>query len=88
MFKALKEFAQADRLVQVGDVIETASTRMIELGLVEVIADEVVAEKPKKEPKEPKAPKVKEVKEEVKDQILTEDSANVSVEKTEEKTEE
>ena len=87
MFKALREFTQGDRLVQVGEVVENASTRMIELGLVEVVADEAKAEKPKKEPKV-KETKTKEVKEEtkteeVKEQILTEDSANVTVEKTE-----
>lgn len=95
MFKALKEFAQGDKLIQAGDLVETATTRMIELGLVEPITSEVQevkevqapkAEKPKKEKKAKEETKVEEVKvEEV--QILTEDSADVTVE-TVEKTEE
>lgn len=92
MFRALKEFAQGDRLIQAGDLVETATIRMIELGLVEPITGEVQevkeaqapkVEKPKKDKKAKEETKVEEVKvEEV--QILTEDSADVTVEKTEE----
>lgn len=93
MFRALKEFALGDRLVQAGEVVETASARMIELGLVEQITGEVQevqtqvqkTEKPKKEKKAKEETKVEEVQvQETTEQILTEDSAEVTVEKTEE----
>ena len=72
MFRAIKEFTQGYTLVSVGDIVETATTRMIELGLVEEIVEvQEKVEKPKKE----KAPKteVKETKEEVKEVKETEE---------------
>ena len=92
MFKAAKEFTLGDQVIAEGQEVQNPTVRMKELGLVievpdevEVKTEKVKAEKPKKETKE--VTEVQETKTEtldVKDEILTEDSANVTVEKTEE----
>lgn len=95
MFKAAKEFTLGDQVIAEGQEVQNPTVRMKELGLVievpdelEVKTEKVKAEKPKKEKKETKeVTEVQETKTEtldVKDEILTEDSANVTVEKTEE----
>lgn len=79
MFKATKEFTLGETTIQVGQEVKNPTERMIDLGLVVEVVEtvETKTEKPKKEKKT-------EVKEEAKDEILTEDSATVTVEKTEE----
>lgn len=95
MFKAAKEFTLGDQVIAEGQEVQNPTVRMKELGLVievpdelEVKTEKVKTEKPKKEKKEAKeVTEVQETKTEtldVKDEILTEDSANVTVEKTEE----
>jgi hypothetical protein len=93
MFKAAKEFTIGDAVIAEGQEVKNPTVRMKELGLVVEVQDEqpeqeAKTEKPKKEKKEKKeVEKVEEVKTEtteVKDEILTEDSANITVEKTEE----
>lgn len=95
MFKAAKEFTLGDQVIAEGQEVQNPTVRMKELGLVievpdelEVKTEKVKTEKPKKEKKEVKETKeeIKEVTEvlEVKDEILTEDSSDIQVEKTEE----
>ena len=88
MFKATKEFLIGDTIIAVGQEVANPTQRMQDLGLVvevQEVQEAPVAkvEKPKKEKKED--PKVDETE---KTEILTEQSSNVTVEKTEEKTEE
>ena len=87
MFKATKEFTLGDQVIAEGQEVQNPSERMKELGLVVEVqeakvekAEKVKAEKPKKEKK---AQEIK-VEETVEEVILTEDSADVTVEKTEE----
>jgi hypothetical protein len=95
MFKAAKEFTFGDQVIAEGQEVKNPSVRMQELGLVVEVPDEVEVktekvktEKPKKEKKEvEKTEKVEETKTEtldVKDELLTEVSSDVTVEKTEE----
>ena len=87
MFKATKEFLIGDLLIAEGQEVVNPTQRMQDLGLVvevqEVVEAPVKTEKPKKEKKEETK-----VDETAKTEILTEQSSNVTVEKTEEKTEE
>lgn len=95
MFKAVRDIAIGDLIIQAGDVVEKPSTRMIDLGLVVEVQGEAVQEKVEK-PREKKEKAEKPVKveekteektEEVqtpKEELLTEQSSDVTVEKTEE----
>jgi hypothetical protein len=87
MFKATKEFLIGDAVIAAGQEVVNPTQRMQDLGLVvevqEVVEAPVKTEKPKKEKKEETK-----VEETAKTEILTEQSSNVTVEKTEEKTEE
>ena len=87
MFKATKEFLIGDTIIAEGQEVGNPTQRMQDLGLVvevqEVAEAPTKTEKPKKEKKEETK-----VEETAKTEILTEQSSNVTVEKTEEKTEE
>ena len=82
MFKATKEFTLGEQTIQVGQEVANPTARMIDLGLVVEVTEvvETKTDKPKKE----KKTEVKEEVKEVKEEILTEDSATITVEKTEE----
>ena len=89
MFKAVRDIAVGDVVIQAGEVVENPSTRMIDLGLVVEVQDEPKkaekTEKKEKAEKKEEVKEVKEVKEEApKEEILTEQTSNVTVEKTEE----
>lgn len=97
MFKAVKDITFGTTVIAAGEEVQKPTLRMIELGLVEEVQGESVdtaevakTEKPKKEKQEKKVKEVKEeVKEttdteEVKEELLTEDSADITVEKTDE----
>lgn len=89
MFKATRDFTLADGTIFAGDVVENPTARMIDLGLVvEVQETEEIGtggEKVAKEPKKAKGAKaVEETKEDVKEEILTEQSSDVAVEKVDE----
>lgn len=88
MFKATKDIELQSGTIKAGDEVQNPTIRMIELGLV-VEMQEVKKEKPNKEKVE-KVEKVAKVEKNQtpKEEILTEQSSNVSVEKTEEKNEE
>lgn len=95
MFRATRDITVGNQLFEAGDEIKNPTTRMFELGLVEDVPELVVkpdadekVEKPKKVEKK-KADKVDEVQppqdtSEGKEEILTEQSGNVEVTKTEE----
>lgn len=85
MFKATKDIELQSGTIKAGEEVQNPTIRMIELGLV-VEVQEVKKEKPKKEKVE-KTEKVDETQT-PKVEILTEQSSNVTVDKTEEKTEE
>jgi len=88
MFKAVRDIAVGDVIIQAGEVVENPTTRMIDLGLVVEVQDEPKKEKAEKVEKKEKAEKVEKVEEKEaeapKEEILTEQSSNVTVEKTEE----
>lgn len=93
MFKATRDFTLADGTIFAGDVVENPTARMIDLGLVVEVQEteetEEVVEKVAKEPKKAKGAKTveqetKEDVKEVKEEILTEQSSDVTVEKVEE----
>lgn len=87
MFKAAKEFVVDGLVIAEGQEVKNPTQRMKGLGLVVEVQDapaqEPKAVKPKKEKKDKAEQKVEEIQE-VQEQILIEDSADVTVEKTEE----